>query len=233
MERVIANYGNIFRSEHTGRVFGNGYMNTHMLGFGVPVRHPMMAWMVMHSGNLIKWCQKGHDGRSVYHRVRSRPFHTRLMAFGEACTFKNGSHEPVSFADGKKWHPGVFLGIDRSTGQYTLYAGESSMFARIVLRVPEANKWDRDTLAKVHLTPWNLHKPRDLEIVFKEKVDKVDVDDVEDEVALSRQVYTKAQDLVDFGLTRGCPDATTSCNTEQAETANRTRRDAETGSWRS
>jgi hypothetical protein len=50
-----------------------------------------------------------------------------------------------------------------------------------------------------------LHKPRDLEIVFKEKADKVDVDDLEDKVALSRQVYIKAQDLIDFGLTRGCP----------------------------
>ena len=55
--------------------------------------------------------------------MRSSPFHTRLMAFGEACTFKNRSHEPVPFDDGKKWHPGVFLGIDRRTGQCILYDG--------------------------------------------------------------------------------------------------------------
>jgi hypothetical protein len=42
-------------------------------------------------------------------------------------------------------------------------------------------------------------------MVFKEKADKVDVDDLEDKVALSRQVYIKAQVLIDFGLTRGCP----------------------------
>jgi hypothetical protein len=62
------------------------------------------------------------------------------MAFGEACTFKNRNHEPVYFADGKKWHPGVFLGIDRRTGPYTLYDGESIKLARTVTRVPEANK---------------------------------------------------------------------------------------------
>ena len=73
------------------------------------------------------------------------------------------------------------------------------------MRVPEANKWDNEALAKVHLTPWGLHKPRDLEIVFEEKADRVDVDDLEGKVALSRQVYIKAQDLIDFGLTRGCP----------------------------
>ena len=110
------------------------------------------------------------------------------MAFGEACACKNRNHEPVSFADGRKWHPGVFLGIDRRTGQYTLYDGESIKLTRTVMRVPEANTWDKDALSKVHLAPWDLHKPWDLEIVSKEKADKVDVDDLEGKVALSRQV---------------------------------------------
>ena len=61
--------------------------------------------------------------------------------------------------------------------------------------MPEANKWDKDSLSKVLLMPWDLHKPRVFEIVFKEKNVRVDVDDLDDKVALSRQVYIKAQRL--------------------------------------
>ena len=32
------------------------------LGFRIPVRHPLIAWMIKHAGNLINWCKKGHDG---------------------------------------------------------------------------------------------------------------------------------------------------------------------------
>ena len=126
------------------------------------------------------------------------------MAFGEASTFKRRNHTPVSFADGRKWHAGVFFGIDRRTGQYTLYDGESIKLARTVMRVPEANKWDKDALSKVHVTAWYLHRQRDLEVVFKEKAGKVGAE-FEDNVAMSRQMYIKAQNLIDFGLTRGCP----------------------------
>ena len=114
------------------------------------------------------------------------------------------SHEPVSVADSRKWHPGFFLSIDRRTGQHTLYDGESIKLARAAMRFPEADKQDKDALSKVHVTPWDLHNARDLEVVLKEKVEKDDVD-FEDGVALSRQVYIKAQDLQDFGLTIGCP----------------------------
>ena len=88
------------------------------LGFRVPVRHPLMSWMVKHSADLVTWCAKGHDGRTAYQRVRLREFRTRLMAFGEKCLFKSRSQEPIgNIADGRRYHEGVFLGIDRRTGQ--------------------------------------------------------------------------------------------------------------------
>ena len=72
-----------------------------------------------------------------------------MMAFGEACSFKHRSHEPVSAADGRKWHLGTLLAVDRRAGQYILYDGESVKFARTVMRVPEANKTDKEALPKV------------------------------------------------------------------------------------
>ena len=57
------------------------------LGYRVPVRHPLMTWLVRHSASLVTWCAKGHDGMSAYHRVRSRPFSARLLHFGDACRY--------------------------------------------------------------------------------------------------------------------------------------------------
>ena len=51
------------------------------LGFRIPVRDPLISWMIRHAENPINWSKKGNDGRTAHHRVRSRPFHTRLMTF--------------------------------------------------------------------------------------------------------------------------------------------------------
>ena len=34
--------------------------------FRVPVRHPLVSWMVRHAAGIITWCAKGHAGRSAY-----------------------------------------------------------------------------------------------------------------------------------------------------------------------
>ena len=143
------------------------------LGHRIPVRHPLIAWMIRHAASLITWCAKGHDGQTAYQRVRSRQFKTRLMTFGEVCRFKVRSQEPTSnHADGRRWHSGVFVGIDRRTSQYMVYSDDQVRLARTVVRVPEADKWCKESVAGVRCTPWDLHVPRETEIIFKEKIDK-------------------------------------------------------------
>ena len=67
------------------------------------------------------------------------------MTFGEECRFKTCSHEPLSgIAGGYRFHEGVFVGIERRTGQYIVHSGDGVKLARTVLRVPEAEKWDKD-----------------------------------------------------------------------------------------
>ena len=153
----------------------------------------------------MNWTAKGQDGNTPYHRVRSKPFVTKLLRFGEICRFKNRAHEPLSATgDGRRWHTGVFIGVDRRTGQYMIHGGDEVKYARTVLRMPEANKFDKDELGKIASTPWDLHKPRDLEVVFKEKKEATG-EVLQDKVAISRQVYIKPADLERFGLTKGCP----------------------------
>ena len=104
------------------------------LGYRIPVQHPLISWMVRHSANLVTWCAKGHDGQTAYQRVRSRDFKTKLMTFGERCRHKNRCQEPLSnAADRCRFHDGIFLGIDRRTGQYLLYSEGEIKLARTVV----------------------------------------------------------------------------------------------------
>ena len=83
-----------------------------------------------------------------------------------------------------------------------LHGYEGIKLARTVVWLPEANKFDKAELGKVASTPWDLHRPRDAEVVFKEK--KEDEEDLlkDNKIALSRAVYIKPEDLTKFGLTR-------------------------------
>ena len=87
-------------------------------GYRIPVKHPIIAWMVRHAANLLTWSVRGHDGQTAYQRVKPKPFRICFMAFGEVCRFKNHSHEPLArVADGRGFHLGIFVGIDATTGQ--------------------------------------------------------------------------------------------------------------------
>ena len=124
------------------------------IGFRIPVNHALMAWLVRHAAALVTWCAKGHDGQTAYQRVRGREFRTRLMTVGEVCQFKNRSNEPLgSNADGRRFHEGVFIGIDRRFWQYMVYSGDDVKLARTVVRVPESEKRNKDLLVPVKLTP--------------------------------------------------------------------------------
>ena len=177
------------------------------IGFKVPVRHPLVAWMIRHSANLITWYARGADGRTGYQRVKTRDFTTRLMGFGEVCRFKNRSQEPISSVNGgSRFHTGIFVGIDQRTGQYMLYSDDSIKLARTVVRVPNAEKWNRESLSAVRATPLSLHVPKDMEVVFKEKVD-IEVAPAE-VPTIARQIYLYPSDFIGengFGLSRGCP----------------------------
>ena len=175
------------------------------LGFRVPARHPVVAWLVRHAASTMNWMVKGHDGMTAYQRVRGKPFTTRLLTFGEQVRFKLRAHEPLSATgDGRRTHLGTYIGIDRRTGQYMIHRGDGVEYARTLFRLPEANKWDKEALAKIKATPWTMHVPSDPEVVFKEKKDSVE-QPTPDRVIVARQPYLKASDFAQWGLTRGCP----------------------------
>ena len=129
-----------------------------------------MAWMETHAAALVTCCAKGYDGRTAYQRVRGKEFRTRLLAFGEVCRFKNRSHEPLKgVVDGRRFHAGIFIGIDRRTGRYIVHNGSEVKLARTIMRMPGTEKWNKEALLKIGCTPHNMHQPREPEVIPREE----------------------------------------------------------------
>ena len=105
----------------------------------IPITHPIISWLAKWAGDILVWTVKGLDGLTAYHRVRGKTFRTRLPAMGEIVRFKLRPHEPIAnSSDGRRFHDGIFLGIDRRTGQYILYDGNGCIkYARAIMRVPD------------------------------------------------------------------------------------------------
>ena len=77
------------------------------------------------------------------------------------------------------------------------------------MRMPKPDKFNEQELAKIAVTPWDMHVPREMEAVFRDKSEGAQ-EVAKDKVTLSRQVYIKASDIQQFGMTRDFPGVMTS-----------------------
>ena len=68
-----------------------------------------------------------------------------------------------------------------------------------------AAEWSKEALVKVGCTPYDIHQPREPEVVFREMtLEKVEKP--EQLISMARQVYIKPKDIQRYGLTRGCKE---------------------------
>ena len=75
--------------------------------------------------------------------------------------------------------------------------------AGTVVRVPTNEKWNKELLAKIGCTPYDMHQPREPEVIFKEKTDDK-VGEPQQKITVARQVYIKPSDIEKYRITRGC-----------------------------
>jgi len=129
------------------------------LGRKIPVDHPIMHWMVEMSAILQTAMHVGDDGLTAWTRIRGRPFPMRGYAFGEKVLWKLPVKGPQAQPDGNagsKWGDGVFLGYSRSSNTYQVATDQGMKYPRSLERVPETERWCRDTLAGIKCTPENV-----------------------------------------------------------------------------
>ena len=176
------------------------------IGYNIPCRHPIMSWLASHAAGILTNFVRGSDGRTAYQRVRGKPFASKVIAFAERCRYKSRSKEQLQSPD--RWYMGVYLGRERLTGQHILFDVEkgSVAYARTLMRLPNVEKWHKDSIAAVRATPYDLHASKEPEVIFREQTEKAEP--TETPVVQARRVYIRASDLEGpngFGYTEGCP----------------------------
>ena len=82
-----------------------------------------------------------------------------------------------------------------------LHDGSGVKLARTIMRMPGADKWNKDALVKVGCTPYDLHQLREPEVVFRETTGEK-VENPEQLISMVRQVYIKPKDIQRYGFVR-------------------------------
>ena len=175
------------------------------IGKRIPPKHPIMAWLVTHVAALLRYRARGADGKTPYEHVRLRPFNTKLLCFGERCSFKVRSKEPL--LDEHRFHHGVFLGLCPLTGQYVVHDVERKVvrMARTIKMVPDNMKWRPDDIEAVRVTPYDMHVTASGPgVVFQDRPEQPGDADPARKITV-RKLYIKGADIAAFGFTVGCP----------------------------
>ena len=174
------------------------------IGKKIPPRHPIMAWLAPHAAAILRYRSRGDDGKTPHEKIRLRPFNSRLLAFGEMCSYKMRSKEPLD--DEHRWHHGTFLGICPTTGQYIVHCVERKVIrmARTIRCVPDESKWNAANIESVRVSPFDVHSVGEPGVVFQERPVQPGDADLPKKTTV-RKIYIKGEDTRAFGFTIGCP----------------------------
>ena len=116
--------------------------------------HPSLTWLVEHAATLVTLYHKGapKDGMTAYERWKGRPWKVVLPAWGESVEFRLRGGKKFE----SKWSPGIFVGINRQSGEKAVATESGVHWVVSVKRRPEALRWDGDLLKKLKGVPWSL-----------------------------------------------------------------------------
>ena len=172
----------------------------------IPVNHALMHWMIELSALLQTAMNVGEDGLTAWTRIRGRPFAMRGYTFGEKILWKMPSKGPHAMPDGNagaKWGEGVFMGYSRSSNTYRVATDQGMRYPRSLERVPEAERWSRDTLAGIKCTPESTKVMPNDEEVFEHQAPAVEMP-ARDHDVLPRRFKVTNLDIEKFGYTARC-----------------------------
>ncbi len=179
------------------------------IGQKIPSKHALTSWLLEHTCFVLNAVVKGPDGLTGWARARGRDFGGKLYAVAEQVFWKpptkGPQHDPQGNM-GPRLFPGTFLGFHRSSNAYwVLDANGNAVKSRALNSRTHEERWDKEILANLTVTPWSLRIKKDAEVVpLGEEVVKQKVD-VKDIVTNPRRLYITLKILREHGSTQGCP----------------------------
>ena len=113
------------------------------------------------------------------------------------------SHEQGIGQDHLRGSTGVWLGLERRTGQYLVFDKTMGGLrtARTILRMPEPQQWSLELVRGWSATPWTVHESSVPEVIHHSPGPEPAV---ENKLPQVRRVYVRQDDLNVHGYTKGC-----------------------------
>ena len=95
----------------------------------IPADHPVLTWMVEHSGLLLRRYRVCEDGRTAFEKMRGRRVNRSMAAFGEQIFYRLlRPHGARASAMGERFLEGTFIGVIDATDE-------------VIVATPEGGVW--------------------------------------------------------------------------------------------
>ena len=181
------------------------------LGVKLSGKHPVTAWLVEHSAELLSRYLVGEDGRTGYERLKGKKYQGETVEFGEKVHYRlNLKAKQKDTKLEVKWGEGFFLGKWWRTGEAVIGTANGILLAGTIRRVGGHRRWDREGLELVRGVPWQWDPeqgelPADLQVRWLKEDEVAEGRTVHDEYGkrLVRIRLRKADFLV-HGFSAGC-----------------------------
>ena len=131
----------------------------------VPLSHPLMTWLVEYSAWMITVRVVGKDGLVAYQRIRKRPFHKRLLPYGELVNVHLPSDGPDRAQRGAldaRAVEGIMLGYSTVSHAYKVWLPHLQKVKpmRAISRLPLSQRWSAEKLSAVSVSARDEHTGR-------------------------------------------------------------------------
>ena len=179
-------------------------MNTKL-----PVKHPVMYWLVEHSAAIMTKYHVGPDGTTGYAQLHGRECTEKLVEFGERIMFY--VPKKIRAKLDPRWRYGIWLGRSINVDESYVATSDGRVTrARAIVRLIESARWDATKILSIKSKPGDKFVDG-LEHVEEEVQPHVGLDEQtlesEDDAQKKAQMRMRItlRDLEKYGFTKGCP----------------------------
>ena len=162
LEQVVQEHPNAYDHAANGEIEATvkqimGIIRTNKLDLEqriqreIPVEHPVMTWLVEYAAWIVNIRAVGTDGAVAFERVRGRPFHKRLLPFGELVHVHLPLDGPAQNRQGaldSRAVDGIMLGYGDVSHSYLVWMPhlQQVRLMRPITRRPLSQRWSADAL---------------------------------------------------------------------------------------
>ena len=142
------------------------------------------------------------------------------MHFGELVFYRpTSNHDKHMNKMEARWKVGIYLGIERRSGELILGSSEGTETARCIKRKPESARWSYEDVMAITATPWDPQRRRvqqerpltrgehgEVKIIDEEETKVTrEAEETDEERFKSKAMQIRRGDVERFGVTEGCP----------------------------